>query len=69
MQIIECLESAISNINTSRKAKMPEVLEIALIQINNVIDLLKKGYDVNTDVDEILDQYEDISQVPPNKKE
>lgn len=65
VSIIRALQNAQYNVQLGQQ--MPALLPIAIEQIRNAIGLLEKGYDIDTLVEPLIEQYGDVDDVP--KKE
>ena len=63
--IIDALENAEFNMG-QLVTKMPGMIQavVALSQIRNARVLLEKGYDIHTDINDVLKAHEDVDDVP-----
>lgn len=59
--ILEALQNAHYNLSQSM---IPFQIEVGKDQLKNAVTLLEKGYDLDTDVDELLLEYDNIEDVP-----
>lgn len=64
--ILEALQNANYNLQNSGRAGFP--VAIAKAQIHNAVTLLEKGYDLHDYVDPLLDEYENVEDVPEKSK-
>ena len=67
VSILEGLQCAEMNIANARH--VPGILSLAQAQLHNAIVLLEKGYSLDTPIEPLLEKYESVENVPPNKKE
>ena len=65
--IIEALMNAETNIDNTKRLGMA-ILPFAKNQLHNAIVLLDKGYDIYDEVDELLEEYGSVDNVPENQK-
>lgn len=61
--ILEALQNANYNLDNVRKAGMV-LLPLVKEQLNNAVVLLEKGYGLYTEVEPLLEKYEDVENVP-----
>jgi hypothetical protein len=61
--ILDALQNAEYNIKNSSSLFS---LELGKNQLHNAIVLLKKGYDIYFEMDEILEKYDNVELVPDN---
>ena len=61
--ILEALQNANHNIDNVKVLGMG-ILPLVKDQLNNAVTLLEKGYDVDTEVEPLLEQYGDVDSVP-----
>ena len=64
IQIIEALENA--NCNLQNNTKMGFVL--AKDQLKNAVILLRKGYSLYDEIEPLLEEYEDVENVPEKEE-
>lgn len=57
---------ALQNANFNIKNNVSVGLRIAKDQLNNAVVLLEKGYDLHDDVEELMEPYDFVDQVPDN---
>lgn len=62
--ILEVLQSACRNLE---QAQNPQVLRIVKQQVHNSTSILEKGYGVDQDIDDLIDNYGAIDNIPDNK--
>lgn len=65
--ILEALQNAnynLDNVSMVGTALIPLVKG----QLNNAVVLLEKGYDLNTEVEPLLEQYGDVDSVPDKEQ-
>lgn len=64
--ILEALENA--KINLDNITKVPHLttalLPLIKVQLNNSIVLLNKGYNIDTEIDPLLEKYGNVDNVP-----
>jgi len=61
--ILEALQNA--NYNLDNIAKIgTTIIPMVKSQLNNAIVLLEKGYDVNDEVEPLLEEFGDVEKVP-----
>ncbi len=61
--ILEALQNANYNIDNVRKLGMA-MLPLVKGQLNNAVVLLEKGYDLEDEVEPLLDEYGSVEDVP-----
>lgn len=61
--VLECLQNARYNIENVTKLGLA-LLPLALNQFDNAIAFLEKGYPVSYEMDDLLDEYEDLTNLP-----
>ena len=61
--ILEALQNANCNLDNIEKVGLV-LLPLVKEQLNNGVSLLVKGYDINDEVEPLLDLYGDIENVP-----
>jgi len=59
--ILEALQNANYNL---KNARHPIQTELAKGQLNNAVVLLEKGYDLETEVEPLLEAYGEVENVP-----
>jgi len=66
--ILEALQNAQYNLSN---IKLVGVGMVPLIesQLNNAVGLLEKGYDIETEVEPLLEQYGDVDNVPAKEQD
>jgi hypothetical protein len=64
--ILEALQNARHNFQSA--AFMPVMLPIANEQLNNAVVLLEKGYDIDTEVEPLLEEYGSVEDVPEKEQ-
>lgn len=60
--ILETLENARYNLITNKH--IPFAHAVGESQLNGAVVLLQKGYDINIDIDDFLEKYDNIMDVP-----
>jgi len=60
--ILEALQNAEMNIENGKR--IPPILDLALNQLHNAVELLSKGYGINDLVEPLLEKYGDVENVP-----
>ena len=61
--VIEALENAEMNLENAKRIGLA-ILPLAQEQLHNAIVLLDKGYDINDEVEPLLEQYGSVESVP-----
>lgn len=61
--ILEALENAEMNLENVKKIGVA-ILPLAQAQLHNAIELLKKGYTTDEEVEPLLEKYGDVENVP-----
>lgn len=64
--ILETLQNA--QINLIENKNTPFAFMIGKLQLENAIELLEKGYSLNDDVDNLLEKFGSVSEVPSKEK-
>lgn len=59
--ILEALQNANHNIGSG---KMPFQIDIGKSQLHNAVTLLEKGYSLSDEVEEIMEDYDNVEDVP-----
>ena len=62
--ILEALQNANMNLDNMRKMGIAALLPLAKNQLNNAVVLLEKGYDLEDEVEPLLEQYGNVDSVP-----
>ena len=60
VSILECLMNAEHNL----KVGIPAIKPMAMEQLHNAIVLLEKGYDADTEVEPLIEEYGNVDSVP-----
>ena len=60
--ILEALQNA--EINMEASQTIPAALGIAKKQLHNAVELLDKGYGIDTEVEPLLEKYGSVEDVP-----
>lgn len=60
--ILEALQNARYNLKTA--GGIAPIRELALAQLDNAVELLEKGYPLDTEVEPLLDEYGEVDNVP-----
>lgn len=63
VSILEALQNANYNLDNCMKG-LPMLLPLVKEQLNNAVTLLEKGYDIEEQVEPLLEKYGDIESVP-----
>lgn len=63
--ILETLQNA--QINLIENKNTPFGFFLGKLQLENAIGLLEKGYSLNDDVDNLLEQFETVDKVPSKR--
>lgn len=62
--ILEALHNARYNLQTSVKTNFYQLVPLAIEQLNNGVELLDKGYPLDTLVEPLLERYGNVENVP-----
>jgi len=65
--ILEALQNAQHNLSNIKLVGVGMV-PIIESQLNNAVGLLEKGYDIETEVEPLLEQYGDVDNVPAKEQ-
>lgn len=60
--ILEALQNARYNLKTA--GSIAPIRQLALDQLENAVELLEKGYPLDTEVEPLLEDYGDVDHVP-----
>ena len=60
--ILEALQNA--NYNLDHAQRLPAIIPLAKEQLNNAVTLLEKGYDLDDEVEPLLEEHGDVENVP-----
>tara|TARA_R110000851_G_scaffold56073_3_gene131227 strand:- start:21741 stop:21944 length:204 start_codon:yes stop_codon:yes gene_type:complete len=61
--ILEALQNANCNLENMKSLGMA-IMPLVQGQLNNAVVLLEKGYDLNDEVEPLLEEYGDVESVP-----
>lgn len=64
--ILETLQNA--KINLIENKNTPFGFFLGKLQLENAVELLEKGYSLNDDVDNLLEKFGSVSEVPSKEK-
>lgn len=62
--ILESLQNATYNLETVQKTRMYQLLPMAASQLKNATTLLEKGYDLEDEVEPLLEEFGEVDNVP-----
>lgn len=62
--ILETLQNAKHNLNTSSEGMQRG---IGLSQLNNAVELLEKGYNLQDDIDELIEEFGEFDDIPDKR--
>ena len=65
--ILEALQNAKYNLSNIKRVGVG-IVPLIEGQLNNAVALLEKGYDIETEVEPLLEQYGDVDSVPPKEQ-